>query len=134
MSDAKIVLERFNNFKFVFELLLIVLFFTLTFFGVTFVVPADNIMAILVNASATLLTFMFALGCLKLAERVTGFVSLKLEEAVALEKNLIENVKETKVASVAANRVIKTTKVVLKSPAAAAAASAAKRGRPKKEG
>ena len=144
MSDAKLTLERFNNFRFIFELLLVVLFFTLTFFGVTFVVPADNIMAILVNASATLLTFMFALGCLKIAEHVTSFVRVKLEEAVEAAKTDEERAAPVVIvkksvsapqssAPTLSNTVIKTTKVVLKTPAAAAAA-VSKRGRPKKEG
>lgn len=144
MSDAKLTLERFNNFRFIFELLLVVLFFTLTFFGVTFVVPADNIMTMLVNASATLLTFMFALGCLKIAEHVTSFVRVKLEEAVEAAKTDEERAAPVAVikksinaappsAPTLSNTVIKTTRVVLKSPSAAVAA-ASKRGRPKKEG
>lgn len=144
MSDARITLERFNKVRFVFELLLVVLFFTIAFFGLTLIVPADNIMVILVNASATLLTFMFALGCLKIAEHVTGFVRVKLEETVEAAKTDEERAAPVPVVKKAvnaappsaptlSNTVIKTTRVVLKSPSAAVAA-ASKRGRPKKEG
>lgn len=144
MSDARIMLERFNKVRFIADILLVILFFTLTFFGLALLVPADHLIGMLVQSAATFVTFIFTFGCLRAAEHLTGLMKLKLEEAVEEAKTDEERAAPVAVVkkSVSAmppssptisNTVIKTTKVVLKSPSAAAAA-ASKRGRPKKEG
>ncbi len=144
MSDARITLERFNKVRFVADVLLVVLFFTLAFFGLTLLVPADHLIGMLVQSAATFVTFVFTFGCLRFAEHLTGLIKVKLEEAVEAAKTDEERAAPVVIvkksvsapqssAPTLSNTVIKTTKVVLKSPAAAAA-SAAKRGRPKKEG
>lgn len=144
MSDARITLERFNKFRFVFDVLLVILFFTLAFFGLTFLIPADHIIGMLVQSAATFITFVFVLGCPHAAEHLTGLIKLQLEEAVEAAKTDEERAAPVPVVKKAvnaaqpsaptlSNTVIKTTRVVLKSPTAAAAA-VSKRGRPKKEG
>lgn len=144
MSDARITLERFNKVRFVADVLLVVLFFTLAFFGITLLVPADHIIGMLVQSAATFITFVFAIGCLRAAEHLTGLMKLKLEEAVEAAKTDEERAAPVAIvkksvsatppsAPTLSNTVIKTTRVVLKSPSAAVAA-ASKRGRPKKEG
>lgn len=144
MSDAKVVLERFNKVSFVIDVLLVVLFFTLGFFGLTLFVPADQVIGIFVQSAATLVGFVFAFGSLKTAEYLTGLLRTKLEEAVEDAKTDEERAapvpvlkKSVSAASPAAptlsNRVLKTTKVVIK-PAIEAGTAVSKRGRPKKEG
>ena len=144
MSDARITLERFNKVRFVADVLLVVLFFTLAFFGITLLVPADHLIGMLVQSAATFITFVFAFGCLRAAEYLTGLMKLKLEEAVEAAKTDEERAAPVAIvkksvsatppsAPTLSNTVIKTTRVVLKSPSAAVAA-ASKRGRPKKEG
>ena len=141
MADARITLERFNKVSAVFDILLVLLFLTLGFFGLTFVLPGNIVVNMVVQAVATLVFFVFAVGSLKLAEHLTSLVRLKLEDAVEAEKTEEEKAMPVPVAkkSVSAqapapptlsNTVIKTTKVVLKNPAT----TVAKRGRPKKEG
>ena len=144
MSDARITLERYNKISAVFDILLVLLFLTVGFFGLTLILPGNVVINMAVQAVATLVSFVFAFGSLKLAEYLTALVRLKLEEAVEAEKTDEERAAPVPVAkkSVSAqspspptlsNTVIKTTKVVLKTPAASAAA-VSKRGRPKKEG
>lgn len=130
MSDAKVVLERFNKASFVVDVLLVILFFTLGFFGLTLIVPSDQVMAMVVQSALTLVGFVYAVASLKAAEYLTGLLRVKLEEAAAAEKSAVEPVKAPTVVSDPANRVIKTTKVVMK-------ANPGRRGRPattKKEG
>lgn len=140
MSDAKVVLERFNKVSFVVDVLLVILFFTLGFFGLTLIVPADQVMAMVVQSAVTLVGFVYAIASLKAAEYLTGLLRVKLEEAVENAKTDEERAAPVAVVkksvSVAApetqslsNRVIKTTKVVMK-------ANPGRRGRPatKKEG
>lgn len=119
MSDAKVVLERFNKASFVIDILLVVLFFTLGFFGLTLIVPADQVMAMVVQSALTLV----AVASLKAAEYLTGLLRVKLEEAAGAKKSAVEPVKAPTVVSAPANRVIKTTKVVMKE-------NPVKRGRP----
>ena len=144
MSDARITLERFNKVRFVVDVLLVILFFTIAFFGLTLLIPADHVIGLLVQSAATFVTFVFTFGCLRAAEHLTGLVKLKLEEAVEAAKTDEERAAPVPVvkksvnaappsAPTLSNTVIKTTKVVLKTPAASAAA-VSKRGRPKKEG
>jgi hypothetical protein len=143
MSDAKQTLERFNKVSVVFDVLLVILFFTLGFFGLTLIVPADVVVGMTVQASATFAFFVFAFGSLKLSEHLTNLLRLKLEEAVEEQKTEEERAApvvvskksvsaEAPVAPTLTNKVIRTTRVVLKPNAAAIVA--AKRGRPKKEG
>jgi len=130
MSDAKVVLERFNKVSFIVDVLLVILFFTLGFFGLTLIVPADQVMAMVVQSALTLVGFVYAVASLKAAEYLTGLLRVKLEEAAGAEKSAVEPVKAPTVVSAHANRVIKTTKVVMKE-------KPVKRGRPatvKKEG
>lgn len=141
MSDAKVVLERFNKVSFAFDILLVILFFTLGFFGLTLLVPADHVIGIFVQSAATLVGFAFGFGSLKTAEYLTNLVRLKLEEAVEDAKTDEERAAPVPVVKKAisaeappaptlSNKVIKTTKVVMK-------ANPVKRGRPattKKEG
>lgn len=142
MSDARITLERFNKISAIFDILLVLLFLTVGFFGLTLVLPGNVVVNMAVQAVATLVSFVFAFGSLKLAEHLTNLVRLKLEDAVEAEKTEEEKAEpiavvkksvsaQPPVAPTLSNKVIKTTRVVLKNTSAPAVI---KRGRPKKEG
>lgn len=140
MGDAKQTLERFNKASVVLDALLVGLFFTLGFFGLSLVVPVDILFNIVVQAGATFAVFAIAVGFLRVSEHLTSLLRLKLEEAVEAEKTDEERAAPVVISKKSvgaetptlANKVLKTTKVVLKPNAAAAVA--ARRGRPKKEG
>lgn len=136
MGDAKQTLELFMKLRFVFDALLVVLFLTTGFFGLTLVIPFDIVLNTAIQSLFTIGSLVFGVGCIRLADNLTDRLKIQLEQAVEDEKSDEERaapvIVNKKSVGPAPSNILKTTRVVLKSNAAAAVA--AKRGRPKKEG
>jgi hypothetical protein len=151
-SDARSTLELFNRISVVVDILLVMLFLTAGLFGLTLLMPVSYVINLVLQSVATLVFLLFGFASLKGAEHITNLIRANLVQAVEDQKTDEEKaapVVVSKKSIIAAqpspaptltNRVLKTTKVVLKSsksspPTAAVSSREAvvKRGRPKKD-
>jgi len=151
-SDARSTLELFNRISVVVDILLVMLFLTAGLFGLTLLIPVSYVINLVLQSVATLVFLLFGVASLKGAEHITNLIRANLVQAVEDQKTDEEKaapVVVSKKSIIAAepspaptltNRVLKTTKVVLKSskssPSTATVSSneaVVKRGRPKKD-
>jgi hypothetical protein len=151
-SDARSTLELFNRISVVVDVLLVMLFLTAGLFGLTLLMPVSYVINLVLQSVATLVFLLFGVASLKGAEHITNLIRANLVQAVEDQKTDEEKaapVVVSKKSIIAAepspaptltNRVLKTTKVVLKSsksspPTATVSSREAvvKRGRPKKD-
>ena len=146
-SDARRTLELFNRISVIIDILLVMLFLTAGLFGLTLLMPVTLVINIALQSVATLVFLLFGFASLKGAEHITNLIRANLVQAVedektdeekaapavVLKKSIISA--ETVSAPTLSNKVLKTTKAVLKSNSGSKSAVAAvvKRGRPKKE-
>lgn len=137
MITAKETLKQFNKLSFAFELLLIILFFSLGVLSATFILPSERIVEIIIHLTTAISFFIFGFISVKLAENVIKLIRLKLEDIVESKKTEEEKAVPIVVSkkSVSAqvppektlsNKVLRTTTVVLKPNRG----SSTKRGRP----
>jgi len=146
-SDARRTLELFNRISAIIDILLVMLFLTTGLFGLTLLMPVTVVINIVLQSVATLVFLLFGVASLKGAEYITNLIRAKLVQVVEDEKTDEEKAvpavvskksiisAENVSAPTLSNKVLKTTKVVLKSNSGskAAVAASAKRVRSKKE-
>jgi len=151
-SDVRSILELFNRISVVVDILLVMLFLTAGLFGLTLLMPVSYVINLVLQSVATLVFLLFGFASLMGAEHITNLIRANLVQAVEDQKTDEEKaapVVVSKKSIIAAepspaptltNRVLKTTKVVLKSskssPSTATVSSneaVVKRGRPKKD-
>lgn len=142
MADARRTLEVFNRLNVVMDILLAILFLIVGVFGLTLIMPTTVVVNLCLQSVATVVLVLFGVFCIKTAERITLAMRASIEQAVEDEKTEEEKMApvvvskkaisaEVPVAPTLSNKVLKTTRVVLKNTSGPAPV---KRGRPKKEG
>jgi len=142
MADARRTLELFNRLNVILDILLTILFLITGVFGLTLIMPTTVVVNMCLQAVATVVLVLFGVACVKTAERITLAMRGNIEQAVEDEKTDEEKMApvvvskkaisaEAPVAPTLSNKVLKTTRVVLKNTSGPAVG---KRGRPKKEG